>query len=102
MQNTSLTFQLQQAYALIQAGQRIAALRILTPICRTYPNNASAWWLAAHALEDQNDVYHALQQVIRINPYYPNAANKLAHLEREMKRSQTATVPIPQPQSPTP
>lgn len=102
MQNTSLTFQLQQAYALIQAGQRIAALRILTPICREYPNNASAWWLAAHALEDQNDVRHALQQVLRINPHYPNAASKLANVEKAINNSrpQTAIMPISQPQIP--
>jgi hypothetical protein len=96
MQNTSLTFQLQQAYALIQAGQRVAALRILTPICRSNPNNASAWWLAAHALENQNDIRHALQQVVRINPYYPNAANKLATIESAISRAQSAVIPITQ------
>ncbi len=96
MQNTSLTFQLQQAYALIQAGQRVAALRILTPICRYYPDNASAWWLAAHALENNSDIQHALQQVVRINPYYPNAAKKLANLESVIaQQNQASVIPAP-------
>ncbi len=72
--------QLHRAYALIQAHRHHEALQILEPICRHQPNNASAWWLAANALQHPQQVRYALQQVLRIAPNYPQAAYKLAQL----------------------
>lgn len=82
--------QLQLAYGMIREGQRQEALRLLAPLCREHPNNASAWWLAAHALDDPEQVKYALNQVLRVAPNYPGAREKLERLQ------QPATVYRPQ------
>ena len=82
MENQSNTkAQLQQAYQYIKAGQRATALKILAPICKNEPNNAAAWWLAANAFDDVEHIRYALQQVLKIDPQFPRAAEKLAQLE---------------------
>lgn len=82
--------QLQHAYRLIQANRRYEALQILGPLCHHQPNNASAWWLAANALDEPQQIRYALEQVLRIAPHYPQAAQKLAQLN-------TYYYPRPQP-----
>lgn len=82
MYQNPIQSQLQLAYGMIRQGQRHEALRILAPICREYPNNASAWWLAAHALDDPEQVKYALGQVLRVAPHYPGAREKLERLQQ--------------------
>ncbi len=85
--------QLNQAYRLIRSGQRQAALRVLAPICRDYPANASGWWLAAHALEDPRQIRYALEQVLRIAPHYPEANITLDRLNNGVLPPRFATPP---------
>lgn len=80
MVHDPLHHHLHRAYHLIQAGYHTDALQILAPICRQYPQQPDAWWLAAHALKNPDEVRYALQQVLRINPDYPGAAAKLNRL----------------------
>lgn len=82
MYQNPIQSQLQLAYGMIREGQRHEALRLLAPICREHPQNASAWWLAAHALDDPEQVKYALNQVLRIAPNYPGAREKLDRLQQ--------------------
>jgi predicted Zn-dependent protease len=88
----SLHDQLQRAYQLIKVGDKQAALDILRPICRDYPNNEEAWWLAAHALSDPQQVRQALQRVLQINPFHEKA---LAKLDKVNLRLTTLAQPTP-------
>ena len=94
MQNNPLIkVQLKEAYQYIKDGQRAAALKILAPICKNDPTNATAWWLAAHAFNDDDHIQYALQQVLSIDPNFPGAANKLSRL-RSSSPVRPKTTPI--------
>ncbi|MBZ0316794.1 MAG: hypothetical protein K8L91_10290 [Anaerolineae bacterium] len=82
--------QLQQAYALIKAGNRADALKLIDPILKSEPDNEMAWWLAANTVTNPRHVEYALNQVLRINPNHGGAKAKLAELIFEV-----APVPAP-------
>lgn len=59
---------LQQAYRLIREGNKPEAVRLLTPLVRTDPLNADAWWLLANALDNPDQKRRALEQVLKLRP----------------------------------
>lgn len=83
MHTNILDLQLQRAYHLIRAGQKTEAFQCLVPLCHEYPYNPTVWWLMAHAVEDTDHIRYSLQQVLRIAPNYPRAAEKLAQLNAQ-------------------
>lgn len=74
---------LRQAYELIKAGHKDAALDILAPIVRADRHNTDAWWLLAHAESAPEGVRAALGNVLRLRPEHPQARQKLDKLNRE-------------------
>ncbi|NWF69681.1 MAG: tetratricopeptide repeat protein [Chloroflexi bacterium] len=75
--------QLDRAYQLIEADNLSEARAILGPLVAQEPNNADAWWLYAHALDDPGQARSALQNVLRINPDYPEARSLLETLNTQ-------------------
>ncbi|MEL6403773.1 MAG: hypothetical protein AAFR81_05370 [Chloroflexota bacterium] len=58
--------QLQQAYQLIQAGEKEQAIALLEPLIRADRENDDAWWLLANATDDTDAKRNALTNVIRL------------------------------------
>jgi len=69
---------LSRAYDLVEAGKYDEARAILEPILADNRNNADAWWIYAHAVTNPDEGRNALENVLRINPRYPDAADLLA------------------------
>jgi hypothetical protein len=72
---------LTQAYDLIEADQLDEAKAVLEPVVNQEKDNADAWWLYAHAVNDTATARNALQNVLRIDPSYPDAAELLKTLD---------------------
>jgi len=83
---------LQQAYALIKAGQAPAATEILIPVVRAAPNLSEAWFLLGHAVSEPERRIQCFQQVLRIDP-----TNQAARRQLEKLRSSqpVAAKPVP-------
>jgi hypothetical protein len=64
---------LKRAYRLIKRDQPEEAQAIIRPILDADPANVHAWWLLAYAVDDPNEVRHALNQVLELDPNYSNA-----------------------------
>lgn len=89
---------LRQAFDAIEAGDLEAARAILQPILAAEPDNPDAWWIYSHAVTDPQEALNALEQVARIDPQYPGAADLLVTLrERLPRRPTTITSPPPPP-----
>jgi hypothetical protein len=72
---------LTQAHDLIEAEQLEDARRLLEPLLDREKDNADVWWLYAHAVSDAETARKALQNVLRIDPNYPEANELLKTLE---------------------
>ncbi len=73
---------LQQAYAHIQNEDLASARDLLDDYLITYPNDADAWWLYAHAADDPLEAQNALRTVLRLRPDYPGARDLLGESEQ--------------------
>ncbi len=71
---------LEEAHALLQAGQKRTALDLLVPIVQDQPNDADAWWLFANATPRARDAELALQHILRLEPHNARAQHMLAQL----------------------
>ena len=69
---------LSRAFELVESGDYEEARAILDPILDADKNNADAWWIYAHAATDPDEGREALENVLRINPTYPGAAELIA------------------------
>jgi hypothetical protein len=78
---------LTQAYELIESEHLVEAKALLTPILETEKDNADAWWLYAHAVQDVEAAQEALRNVVRIDPNYPGVNDLL-------KASETLLAPV--------
>jgi hypothetical protein len=85
-QNTDIT--LKQAFDLIEAGNLEDAKALLRPILETEKDNADVWWLYCHAVTDAEAARLALNNVLRIDPSYPDARDLLNQLDAQQKREQ--------------
>jgi hypothetical protein len=74
---------LTRAYELIEADRLDEAQTILKPILDNDPNNADAWWLYAHAVTDADSARTALNNLKRLEPDYPGAADLLQTLDEK-------------------
>ncbi len=72
---------LTRAYDLIESDQLDEAKALLEPVVNQEKDNADAWWLYAHAVTDTIVARAALQNVLRIDPAYPDAADLLKTLD---------------------
>lgn len=68
---------LSEAYELIEADKLEEARSVLRPILTDNPDNADAWWLYAHAVEEPEAARTALNNVMRVDREYPGAADLL-------------------------
>jgi hypothetical protein len=100
---------LSKAFRLIEADELSAARAILDGVLAGEPDNADAWWLYAHAVSDPADAQRALDNVLRIDPMYPGAAElaqELGMVAAEPPKPlprispiSTATVPAAMPEA---
>ncbi|MBN1121280.1 MAG: tetratricopeptide repeat protein [Anaerolineae bacterium] len=75
---------IKEAVAAIQNGDRRRARRLLGQVVNVEPDNLSAWWYLAAALEDSEQRIHCLKQVLRIQPDHAEAKQVLSQLERRI------------------
>lgn len=90
-QNTEVA--LKQAFSLIEAGDLEDAKAILRPILESDKDNADVWWLYSHAVTDADAARLALNNVLRIEPDYPDARHLLNQLEAQQKSEQFDDIP---------
>jgi hypothetical protein len=100
---------LSKAFKLIEADELSAARAILDGVLAGEPDNADAWWLYAHAVSDPSDAQRALDNVLRIDPAYPGAAELAQELGmvvvappkplQRISPISTATVPAAMPEA---
>jgi hypothetical protein len=84
---------LKHAYRLIKRDQPEEAQAIIRPILDADPTNVHAWWLLAYAVDDPNEVRHALTQVLELDPNYsnaPKAREMLARLDEQFPAEEEA------------
>jgi hypothetical protein len=94
---------LSEAYQLIEAEQLDEARAILEPLLAEDRDNADAWWLYVHAVTDSEAARDALDEVMRLDPNYPGAADLKQSLDEPVApASPQATVPSIKPISPPP
>jgi tetratricopeptide (TPR) repeat protein len=75
---------IKEAVEAIQKGDRRRARRLLGQVVNADPDNLSAWWYLAAALEDSEQRIHCLKQVLRIQPDHAEAKQVLSQLERRI------------------
>lgn len=85
---------LAQAYELIESGKPEEARAILEPMLAQEKNNADAWWIYAHAVDDPVVAREALRNVLRLDPHYPGAAQLEATLNEQFPESLAETEQI--------
>lgn len=77
---------LQQAYTLIENGDREKAQEILAPLLQDDADNAHVWWVYTHAVQDASIGLAALERVLELDPKYPGARELKANvLEAQSK-----------------
>ena len=76
--NRSMTM----AYELIESEKLDEARSVLEPLLADNKDDPNVWWLSVHAAEDPAAAHKALQNVLRLDPEYPGAAE----LRQEMKK----------------
>lgn len=91
--NDQLQSALASAYEMIEADQLEEARALLKPILAEDLDNADAWWLYAHAVDDPEVARTALNNVLRIDRDYPGAAELMETLERTYPTSTPAAEP---------
>jgi hypothetical protein len=87
--NQNIEIALKQAFSLIEAGSPEDAKALLRPILENEKDNADVWWLYSHAVTDAETARLALNNVLRIEPNYPDARDLLNQLETQQKIEQT-------------
>lgn len=88
---------LRHAFDAIEAGDLDTARRILEPILAADPDNADAWWIYSHAVTDPEKALDALENVVRVDPNYPDAGKLLTTLRERLPRRAPAAPPPPAP-----
>ena len=64
---------LQRAYELIENDELEQAQELLAPLLEADADNASLWWVYAHAVRDTAIGQVALERVMELDPAYPGA-----------------------------
>lgn len=79
---------LKEAFSLIEAGKLDDAKALLRPVLESEKDSADVWWLYSHAVTDSETARLALNNVLRIDPNYPDANELLGQLEAQQKSEQ--------------
>lgn len=87
---------LSRAYELVEAGNYSDAQAIIAPILAADKDNADAWWVYAHAVTDPEAGREALENVLRIDPQYPGAADLQTQAQARFP-SRPKITPLAQP-----
>jgi hypothetical protein len=87
--NQNIEIALKQAFGLIEAGNLEDAKALLRPILESEKDNADVWWLYSHAVTDAETARLALNNVLRIDPNYPDARDLLNQLEAQQTSDQS-------------
>ncbi len=87
--NQNIDNALKQAFGLIEAGNLEDAKALLRPILEIEKDNADVWWLYSHAVTDSETARLALNNVLRIDPNYPDARDLLNQLEAQQETGPT-------------
>ncbi len=91
---------LSRAFELVENGDYEEARAILDPILDADKNNADAWWIYAHAATDPDEGREALENVLRINPTYPGAAELIAIARERYEPAAEPAEVVPPPPAP--
>jgi|GEM_PF-2042620 hypothetical protein len=92
---------LTRAYELVEAGQPDEARALLDRLLKEDPGNPDAWWIYAYSVDDPVLARQALNNVLRLNPNYPEAAGLLANLDEQYPElSAASAVMVPPPPLP--
>jgi len=86
--NQNIELALKQAFGLIEAGNLEDAKALLRPILESEKDNADVWWLYSHSVTDAETARLALNNVLRIDPNYPDARDLLNQLETQQNTEQ--------------
>lgn len=86
----SVNQSLSRAYEHIESDRLNEARAILEPIIADNKDNIEAWWLYAHAVEDKEQAREALDNVLRLDPHYPEADELLQQLSAMRSSASTA------------
>lgn len=84
-----------RAINLIEAGNKADGRELLRQTVQADPLNADAWYIYARYCGKRGQAIEALQQVLKLDPNYPNARESLERIAPEAPTS--AEVPKPQP-----
>lgn len=85
----SVNQSLSRAYEHIESERLSEARAILEPIIANNKDNIEAWWLYAHAVEDKDEAREALNNVLRLDPNYPDANELLLQLSESSSQAST-------------
>ncbi|MCC6891297.1 MAG: hypothetical protein IT321_00645 [Anaerolineae bacterium] len=81
--NQNIEIALKQAFNLIEAEKLDDARAILHPILETEKDNPDVWWVYAHAVTDKETARLALNNVLRLDPTYPEARELFTQLDSQ-------------------
>lgn len=79
---------LQNAYKLMEQGQKKEAAALVREELQTDKNNPDAWWLMSMLLEDEDKKVRALERVLSINPNHQAARAKLVQMRPDRQTGQ--------------
>jgi len=99
MSGETIDQQLALIHEQIERGNTDEAVAMLKPILETDSDNADAWWLYAHAVDDSETARMALNNVLRIDSNYPGADVLLKTLEAQYPSAPSESQPAQPPSS---
>jgi tetratricopeptide (TPR) repeat protein len=73
-----------RAFELIEEGHLADARDLIQSVLDDDEQNADAWWIYAHAVEDRTDAIRALNKVADIDPEYDGLSELLAHYNQDV------------------
>jgi len=79
--NPGVDRSIEQAAALLKAGDILSARVILVEVLRKDIDHELAWYYLSHVVEEHEKKIYALRHVLRINPNNPRAKEKIQELE---------------------
>ncbi len=93
---------LEQAEALLRAGKRDEARRLLIGYLDENPASAKGWWLMSYAVDDFDQQFDCLERVLELSPNHRKAQDRLAALKGKalppkslISRLKQTPVPVP-------
>ena len=91
---------LQQATELLQAGRLIEAQAALAELLRQNPNSDQAWLLMSFAVSERSLQIDCAQRAVKLNPFNPNARERLEKLVGPPASSAPPPASTPPPAEP--